>query len=407
MSDLYEQSLITDKFGFIGLESSTKGPALFRHEENDFRKHLNYQSKHVAKKKLVIVSHTPPFKILDRGIRFASNEEGTHNIGSEALREYMDNNDVALIICGHCHSNGGRYETVNNTVIANVSSHDNPGAFGNICVIELTSEDTRIDFHSTDELIDVSSPRKIHGIGPHYCDKLEKCEIKTIEQLANIENIASVSSISGFSIKHLSTLKAKAQSMLNSQVMQLSPFINPVFKPIYFDIETDVKCERVWMIGYLIDEKFTQLFAKNWDHEKRILTQFLEMLKQNPQRGLISYSGTNFDSRVVYNALQRQNLDANFFRIYTHIDLATHLKRAFIFPNQSYALKELGSYLDYPFKHSDMDGLDVAMSYHSHIENGTELPQNVFEYNEDDVRAIPYLMDLAFSLNKTAQKVIY
>lgn len=135
-----------------------------------------------------------------------------------------------------------------------------------------------------------------------------------------------------------------------------------------------------------------------------ILEEFIEILKKHPNRTLVSFSGTNFDHRIPLNALRRHSLDAALFELYPHVDLSTLLKRCFIFPNQSFALKELSTYLEYPFKHPDMNGLAVAISYHSHVEDGKPLGTKIFEYNEDDVRAIPHLIEKARSIAGTAKR---
>jgi len=403
--DLYNQSCSLDDFLIIGLESSTKGPAIFRHDEKDFQTHLTFQSKYLQGKKRIIVSHTPPYKILDRGIRFASTDEETHYIGSKALRNFLVKNDTELVICGHCHSHGGLSEKFQNTTVVNVSSHDSYGAHGNFALIELNSDGlVSIDWYSTKDLIGFDSLRRIHGVGPSRFSKLLKSGIKNIENLAELDNISKVSYTSGFSEQHLHKLQLQAKSVLSSKTYQIAPFNFSQENVIYFDIETDINRKRVWLIGILIDNRFTQLFAENWGQENRILYEFIEILKQHPDRILVSYSCINFDYDVSLAALERHNLDIAFFQSYPHQDLGTLLRRCFIFPNQSFALKELGTYLEYPFKYPDMGGFYVALNYMNHVEQESPLDPKIFEYNEDDVRVIPYLIDQADSLSRVVEK---
>jgi len=277
--DLYNQSLSTDELYFIGLESSTKGPAFFLHDEEDFSTHLKYQIKHANDKKLIIVSHAPPHRILDRGIRFSDSSENTHNISSTALRDFIEENQVHLVICGHCHSNGGRFEKNKDTIVVNVASHDTPRAFGNLCLIEILKDgEIKIEFHSTKDLIPYGSPMRLHGIGPYYCERLRSCGIYTIEELTNVGDLNRASSESGISISYLNKFQARAYSYLNSELVQISQFHEPDYQPIFFDIETDIACERVWLRGLLIDGDFIQLFADDWSKEKEILEKFIEIL---------------------------------------------------------------------------------------------------------------------------------
>jgi len=403
--DLYDQSFIFKNFAFIGLESSTRGPALFRHEEDHFRTHLETQRSYIKEKRLIVISHTPPFGILDRGIRFASEDEATHHIGSTALKDFIETQNVDLVVCGHCHSHGGMIDTYGDTTIVNVSSHDNPGSKGNFAIIELSKDGlVSIDWHDTTEVLDMNSPIRIHGIGSYYCEALERGGIKSIGDLAEAEDYSALSIISDIPRRLLSKFQLKAKSMINNETYQIATFNLPTNKLIFFDIETDTNCERVWLIGTLIDGEFRQLYADNWEQEKTILEEFTEILKQHSDRTLVSYSCTNFDHRITLGALERHGLNAEFLESFPHVDLGTLLNRCFIFPNQKFALKDLGTYLEYPFRYPDMDGLAVALSYQSHVEDGKPLDPKIYKYNEDDVRAIPYLIEKAHSLEESALK---
>ena len=180
--------------------------------------------------------------------------------------------------------------------------------------------------------------------------------------------------------------------------MQAEPFEFPGERLIYIDIETDPACRRVWLIGLLVDGWFTQLYANSWEEEKLILERFLGFLETHRGYSLVSYSGTGFDYRVTLNALRRHNLNTTFLEEYPHIDLCTLLRRCFVFPYHSYALKELGAYLGYNFRQTELDGLKVSLAYMKHIEMGIPLDGSMLEYNEDDVRSVKHLIDRCFKL---------
>jgi len=392
--DLYDQSLVYKNFAFVGLEASTSRPALFRHEEEDFQKHLKRQSRAVAGKKLVVLSHAPPYGILDRGIRFAREDEFTSHIGTTALTSFIENNPVCIVVCGHCHSQGGLTSKLGNTTIANVSSHDNRGAKGNFAVIELTSDGVvNVEWHDTHEIFGKDSLTNIYGVGRIRADKLVKSGVSSIKQLVQCRNLPELAYLTKFSEKHLRLLQLKAKAMLNNESYQVAPFVLHCDKSIFFDIETDIGGNRVWLIGYEIDGQFFQLYADSWEEERSILEMFLKVLGNNPEHVLVSFSGTNFDLRVLLKALQRYGLDKNLLLSRHHVDLSSLLRRCFIFPNQRFALKELGAFLGYEFKHSELDGLQVALSYHRHVEEGKPLDNIMLEYNEDDVKVIPYMID--------------
>jgi len=183
--------------------------------------------------------------------------------------------------------------------------------------------------------------------------------------------------------------------MLENEVYQVAPFNIDHKKAIFFDIETDIACKRVWLIGLQVNDQFTQLYADDWEKEKEILVKFTKILADNPDCTLISFSGTNFDYRITLSAMQRHGMNTDCLVSHSHIDLCILLRRCFIFPNQRFALKDLGSFLKYPFKNPDLDGLAVALAYHRHAEEGKPLGNRILEYNEDDVRVLPFLISKA------------
>ena len=69
----------------------------------------------------IFLSHLPPLGKLDLAARF-----GINHIGSTELLEAIHKYNPKFVICGHSHIWGGEVEKINNTVILNVSSQDNP-----------------------------------------------------------------------------------------------------------------------------------------------------------------------------------------------------------------------------------------------------------------------------------------
>lgn len=238
---------------------------------------------------------------------------------------------------------------------------------------------------------------QIHGIGPVYAEKFMKCGINSVTQLAECEDLTELARVSAFSEGNLRLLQLKAKSMLENEIYQIAPFGFDCNNVLFFDIETDIACERVWLIGLQIDGQFIRFYADNWEQEKDILEKFTEILRKNPDHTLVSFSGTNFDHRVILDAMQRHGMNTDVFSSRSHIDLCILLRRCFIFPSQSFALKNLGSFLGYPFKCPDLDGFTVALRYHAHVEEGKPLDPEILKYNEDDVKVIPFLISKVHS----------
>ena len=235
--------------------------------------------------------------------------------------------------------------------------------------------------------------KQIHGIGPEGVKKFRECGITSLNQLIEHENLAELAYRLKVSSSTLSKYKLKAESKLNNEIYQIAPFTIPDEKIIYLDIETDINNEKIWLIGLEIDGKYTQFYADTWDQEEEILLKFVKVLKANPKVTLLSFYGTNFDIRVLKNAMERFGMDTKELTSHLHIDLCTLIKRSFIVPNQSYALKDLGALFKYPFKHTHLDGFAAALKYLTHIEKGEPLEQEILEYGEDDVKVLPFLIE--------------
>ena len=394
--DLHDEPVVIDEFGFIGLEGSTSKLGVLLYSESSVRSHLTRQLRQVEKMKVqkrIIVSHAPPHGVLDSGARFATKREGTRHIGSKALRSFIRKNAVELVVCGHCHLGGGYSDSLGETVVANVSSHDHEGASGNLALIEFDSEfRPHIRWANTRQFVDPDSLERLHGIGQRRAFRFIQAGIETIPQLAKAKNLQQISQITNLPKDFVKRTKLNAISVTENKTLWTTEIILPQNNVIFFDIETNVPPRKIWLIGVLHDGTFTQFFAKDWKQEKSMLTDFLEFLREKQMATLVSYSGIDFDRRVICEALRRNRLDWKFFSSIPHIDLCKSIRDSFIFPIQKYALKDLGAHLGYAFKHPDMDGLQVAREYSSHIKEKRKLDSRVFEYNKDDVNVLPYLI---------------
>jgi Icc-related predicted phosphoesterase len=60
----------------------------------------------------VLISHSPPRGVLDRS------SFGMH-LGSKALKKFIQNNPLPLVICGHIHESGGKIDNMGNTIVIN------------------------------------------------------------------------------------------------------------------------------------------------------------------------------------------------------------------------------------------------------------------------------------------------
>lgn len=405
--NLHKDALVLGNFAFIGLEGATSGPGFLIHSESKVKDHLEEQYLSALGKQIVVLSHVPPYGILDFGIRFAPPENGTHHIGSKALRNFISRYKVHLVVCGHSHSQGGRFERFKNATILNISSHDHPGAEGKLALIELQKTGAPlIEIHTTSEYIARGSLYNLQGVGACKKSQLETVGIGSINDLIAVKDFDSLAKRCHVSEIKLRELQLRAISLVEKRTFRIAPISLNSDNLLFFDIETDIACQKVWLIGILKNDRFHRFYAHDWSEERNILKQFMDFLKKIDSPTLISYSGTSFDRRVILQALKRHGMNAQIFSYLPHIDLAQLIRRGFVLPTTSLRLKNLGLYLGFEFRHKELDGLALALKYHQHLIDGRPLGKDIFEYNEDDVRALRFIIDRLFNNDQIENRYI-
>lgn len=143
--ELHHTWLHIGSYLVIGLEcvSRESSIGLCLYAETDYRLRLELARSILGEnEKLIIVSHAPPYGVLDRAMRF-----GERSIGSRALRDFLEEyDDVVLVICGHVHRYGGKQEIIKNTTVVNVSSHDDYTSRANIAWIVVDGDKVSVEF---------------------------------------------------------------------------------------------------------------------------------------------------------------------------------------------------------------------------------------------------------------------
>jgi len=384
--DLHEKPQVIGEFVLIGQEGASRDTPIAigftLYSEEEIEDHLNQQLKGNENKKIILVSHSPPHGILDRGIRFSQGDP----IGSSAIRNFIEKNEVILNICGHVHSMGGKYKKLKKCTVLNIASHDDKGAKGRIAIIDIDNEN--INTKLTE--LPPSNLEAIYGIGPVYSDILKKAGIKTIKEFASLDpkEIAERAKLSQNSVYkwHI-----HAKSLLNDEII-LFEHLN-IDNPIFVDIETDRTQSFVWMICVFdpIKNICKQFTAYEEREEKKILREFLDFVSKQEYKRLYCYSGTDFEERVLKNRIAEHKLDENKCPVFE--DLLYTIRDLLVVPLATYRLKVLGSFLGFEWKHPDISGWDAPRLYNEFLQSkDKKIIKKLQEYNRDDVLVLCHIL---------------
>jgi len=279
---------------------------------------------------------------------------------------------------------------------------------------QLYSEDTKPVLASSDFCYRCShqefcpaNPRnselyKIPNFGKRIVRRLNDIEIKTIKDIEKLD-------LKGFNIllkteprlrhspafKDFEIFKESIYIYNKNKIVQKEIVFLPNLKNILFvDIETDRYFDKIWLIGILYNNQFHRFYAENWENERQVIINFLEYLKSLKKSDLvlISYSGNNFEFSTILNSINRNKIDNTFFLSLVHIDLGKIIDNSCITPFKPNKFKDVASLMGFKFRYPNLKGLDVAIRYEQHINEDVKLTDDIFEYNEDDVRGIEYIL---------------
>lgn len=396
--NVHKASVILGQYAVIGQEGAPirpgeLSPGIVMYTEDEIKQHLDSFEKFVKGRRLIVVSHPPPYEMLDHALRF-----GDRNIGSEALRDFITKHsiDTQLVVCGHVHHNGGMTaRTANSTLVVNAASHDNFGEPGKIAIIDIDEVtateggEMHVQWHIIHELAG------LFGVGPRVAEKLREAGIRRVEDLLKPELSFMVD---GLSPSFMKTLAVRARAIVDGRPYVLSStFEVPDGPAMYLDIETDVMQSVVWLVGVYSDRtrQFKSFFANDPKNEERkILEQLSEFGREqeNERDPIYYYSGSNFDKRVLEARFRKYGIEQNL--TYRMVDLCLKVRNAVAIPLKSYGLKDLARYFGYQYKHQNLDGWAVAtMYFNEYLKNKNLEMVTVFtEYNQDDVLFLPQLI---------------
>ena len=235
----------------------------------------------------------------------------------------------------------------------------------------------------------------LHGIGYEKIQILNSIGVKTFDDLLSFDTSKKIDGF-GVSTQYINKIKLAALSQVENKIYRLRPISFPEGEIIHFDIETDLSLsyyeKKVWSVAIHHNKKVKRFFAGTWEQEKKILKDFINYIQKIENPSLYCYSGVGFDKNILASALKRHALDSDYFLNCKHYDLCNVVRQNYVMPVKSYGLKEIGKHLGYKFKNPHFDGLYVATQYIRSQKTGKKLPKEIFQYIDDDVKAMDYII---------------
>lgn len=268
--DLHDEPTVIEDVGFLGIEGAiSKGSrnaiGFVLHAEKEVRKHLRKSLRRLgaSPERLIIVSHTPPAGCrLDTGIRF-----GFDRLGSEALKDFVFEYQPALVLCGHCHSRGGKSALLGSTLVVNAASDDTNIRHARAALIELGEPPT---------VTWLAPPRGLTGpnIGPKRAATLASYGITRLEEILEAPVVRAAIQFGPVRTDLLRTyVRAQAE---NTAVWLARPELPEQL--LFYDVETGLsQPQEPWMIA-VFDGTDVKQWAVPEEDRKRRRAMYLEFL---------------------------------------------------------------------------------------------------------------------------------
>lgn len=402
--NLDREPFLLEGLAICGLEASTDGLGLIQHTERRvttrLTRHLatiTQQAKRRSPRRLILVSHAPPKRILDSAIRFSENGLA-RSIGSSNLRKFLDGNQVLLTICGHVHLCGGQqHQLSNGNIVLNIASHDNPRSEGRLALIDVRPRrKPSILRFSTNELQEKDELLLLHQVGSARAECLRSRGIVSLQSITN-ENRERLR-VPGVADWHIDRWIRQAALLRSGRATfevidheQMRFLSGHHF--VTWDIETDLAQKRIWLIGAHDTQTGETVQFFDPDDEAKCVGRFLEWMAQRPSAVPLSYSGTRLETRALRVVMARHGLIDPCGIVQRDIDLCERLQNRCVHSfGVPFRLKELAVALGFHFRHTDLDGMQVGMAFEEYLRSRCPPDwHRLLEYNEDDVMATTHI----------------
>lgn len=401
--DIHDKSIKIDDFAIVGVEGATSKIGSLIYSEREIKRHLKINIDKIDNKQLIIVSHSPPFGILDFAMRF-----GKEHFGSTSLRDCIEKypNKIKLVISGHVHRQGGKFENYKDVFVVNCASHDNKGSPGIIAIIDISRDKVKINWESLYDLENVPL------VGPKAKGILVENGIRTVKHLAALDNNNNLSK----KLRNFALINIYAKAIISNNIVIKkeikSDFDNIEDYNIYFfDAEYNSSGTKygpygIFLLGWMDrNGNVKQLFLDNSKDELKMLKDFNQWVEREKPL-FIAYSSRSGDVPQLKNSYARfklpsKHLENSFFDLYYDLLYTSNQRKQkyFLPVAGSFGLKRVSESLGY--QQSDLmisNGFDALIKYEKFLRKKREktkekIKNDLLVYNRDDLKRTKFIYD--------------
>ncbi len=393
--NVHSNPVTLGEFAILGVDgapfrSDLQGIGFLLHSEAEIKRHLGFQVQTVGPRRLLVLSHTPPDGVLDQAVRFSPNGK-PRSIGSRAVKSFLkDHKNAALLVCGHVHRCGGKHVKLSNSVVVNAANHDDFESIGRLALIEIEPAQ-----QPTVQWRVLRPVSMIPGIGPVADERLARIGVRTVEELS----ACPIGDLRG-AVPSPELISARARAIVQNTPISLGlPYEKPNGVEVFLDIETDLSQTYIWLIGLCVgrEGQYKRFFAQTPKRERRILAELLTFMEAYPAARIVTCSGCRFEERIIRMRLAAHDLPTAICGVMD--DMHPNIRRSVALPTSSYKVKEVGAFFGYQYKHPELDGFAVGSLYEQRyrklrdVGKRRKLAKKLIEYNEDDVRCLPFILN--------------
>jgi len=253
----------------------------------------------------------------------------------------------------------------------------------------------------------------VDGLGDAAKSQLSH-KFKTVEDIsrAKILDLTSADGVGDIkAVKYINSAKAIHSGTHN--IIDIDKIDFPQRRvEIFLDLEgidpTSVEegFEQIdYMIGILVREnsveKYTAFTAKDTNHEKEMLLEFLDFLKN--QEDYVIYHYHHYEKTHMTKMMEKHGVDdaTQNLLLDNLIDIHKVATNSVVFPTIGTGLKKIAPYLGFTWRHKDVNATESIAMYFDYVKDpvgNKALLLKIIDYNEDDCIATRVIKDWLASI---------